>query len=174
MAPASYQASTRGDKADKTTYSQTTSSNLSSSKTPVSKLLEGKGDAVFSIRPNDTIDHVVGLLKEKHIGALVVTDQNGMLKGILSERDIVRQLADQADGIMDQSVEALMTSDVVTCTPSDPLTDVLKRMTEGRFRHMPVVTENKLCGIITIGDVVNYRLKEVEYEALRMKQMIVG
>lgn len=174
MAPASYQASTRGDKADKTTYSQTTSSNLSSSQTPVAKLLEGKGNAVFSVSPADQITHVVGLLKEKRIGALVVTDESGALKGILSERDIVRRMAENPDGVMGATVDALMTRDVVTCTPSDVLTDVLKRMTEGRFRHMPVVDNSTLCGVVTIGDVVNFRLKEVEYEALRMKQMIVG
>ncbi|MEX0317518.1 MAG: CBS domain-containing protein [Ruegeria sp.] len=174
MAPSSYQAPKRGDKAEKVTYSQTTESNLSHTQTTVSKLLEGKGDAVFSVRPTETIREVVGLLKEKHIGALVVTDQNGALMGILSERDIVRRMAETPGQTLPQSVEDLMTRDVQTCSPDDYLMDVLSRMTEGRFRHMPVLKDGNLCGMITIGDVVHFRLKELEYEALRMKQMIVG
>lgn len=174
MAPTSYQPPTRGDKADTATYSQTVESNLAHSQSTVAKLLEGKGDAIFSVRPGDTIGHVVGVLKEKRIGAVVVTDQNGTLQGILSERDIVRRMADTPGQTLPQQVEALMTKSVRTCTPEDTLTDVLKTMTEGRFRHMPVVKDGNLCGMITIGDVVNFRLRELEYEALRMKQMIVG
>ncbi len=174
MAPSSYQPPTRGDKAGSTTYSQSVDSNLSHTQTSVAKLLEGKGDAVFSVRPNDTIHSVVNTLKEKRIGAVVVTDQNGTLKGILSERDIVRRMADTPGQTLPQSVEDLMTRDVQSCKPDDLLNDVLKTMTEGRFRHMPVLENDKLCGIITIGDVVHFRLKELEYEALRMKQMIVG
>lgn len=174
MAPTSYQAPKRGDKDDKKTHSQSVESNLSNTQTTVGKLLEGKGDAVFSLRPNDTISHAVQILKEKRIGALMVTDQNGALLGILSERDIVRRMADTPGQTLPQEVAALMTADVVTCAPEDYVMDVLKRMTEGRFRHMPVVRDGNLCGMITIGDVVNHRLKELEYEALRMKQMIVG
>ena len=174
MAPTSFQSPSRGDKADKSTYSQSTESNLSTSQTTVAKLLEGKGDAVFSVRPNDTIHSVVNTLKEKRIGAVLVTDQNGALQGILSERDIVRRMADTPGQTLPQSVEDLMTRDVKTCTPDDLLNEVLKTMTEGRFRHMPVLRDGHLCGVITIGDVVHFRLKELEYEALRMKQMIVG
>ncbi len=174
MAPTSYQPPTRGDKADKATHSQSVESNLSHSQTTVAKLLAGKGDAVFAVRPNDTIHSVVNTLKEKRIGAVVVTDQNGTLQGILSERDIVRRMADTPGQTLPQSVEDLMTREVQTCTPEDFLNDVLKTMTEGRFRHMPVISDGKLQGVITIGDVVHFRLKELEYEALRMKQMIVG
>ncbi|MDX1741978.1 MAG: CBS domain-containing protein [Ruegeria sp.] len=174
MAPSSYQAPMRGDKEDKTTYSQSTESNMSNSQTTVAKLLEGKGDAVFSVRPNETIQSVVNTLKEKRIGAVLVTDQNGALHGILSERDIVRRMADTPGQTLPQAVEDLMTREVKTCTPDDLLNDVLKTMTEGRFRHMPVLRDGNLCGVITIGDVVHFRLKELEYEALRMKQMIVG
>lgn len=174
MAPSSYQAPTRGDKTDTSTHSQSVESNLSQSHSTVAKLLEGKGDAIFSIRPTDTIREVVRILKEKRIGALVVTDQNGAAQGILSERDIVRRMAETPGQTLPQTVDELMTRDVQTCQPNDLLMDVLKRMTEGRFRHMPVVSEGRLCGMITIGDVVHFRLKELEYEALRMKQMIVG
>lgn len=174
MAPTSYQAPMRGDKEEKTTYSQSTDSNLSQSQTTVAKLLEGKGDAVFSVRANETIHSVVQVLKEKRIGAILVTDQNGALQGILSERDIVRRMADTPGQTLPQSVEDLMTKDVQACAPDDTLNDVLKTMTEGKFRHMPVLRDGNLCGVITIGDVVHFRLKELEYEALRMKQMIVG
>lgn len=174
MAPTSYQAPKRGDKADKTTYSQSTESNLSHAQTTVAKLMDGKGDAVFSVRPNDTIHSVVNTLKEKRIGAVLVTDQNGALQGILSERDIVRRMADTPGQTLPQAVEDLMTREVKTCSPDDLLDDVLKTMTDGRFRHMPVLRDGNLCGVITIGDVVHFRLKELEYEALRMKQMIVG
>lgn len=174
MAPSSYRPPTRGDKADAGTVSQSLDSNLSHSQTTVAKLLEGKGDAVFSVRPNDTIHSVVNTLRDKRIGAVVVTDQNGTLQGILSERDIVRRMADTPGQTLPQSVEDLMTREVKTCVPDEPLNSVLKTMTEGRFRHMPVLRDGKLCGVITIGDVVHFRLKELEYEALRMKQMIVG
>ena len=174
MAPSSYQAPKRGDKAETTTYSQTVESNLSHSLTTVAKLLEGKGGDVFSVRPGETIHEVVKLLKEKRIGALVVTDQNGALQGILSERDIVRRMAETPGQTLPQSVSDLMTTKVQSCAPEDFLMDVLKRMTEGRFRHMPVLKDGNLCGMITIGDVVQFRLNELEYEALKMKQMIVG
>ncbi len=174
MAPSSYQPPTRGDKADTATHSQSVESNLSHSQSTVAKLLEGKGDAVFAVRPNDTIHSVVDILKEKRIGAVVVTDQNGALQGILSERDIVRRMAETPGQTLPQSVEDLMTRDVQTCSPDDPMMSVLKTMTEGRFRHMPVLRDGNLCGVITIGDVVNFRLNELEYEALKMKQMIVG
>ncbi len=174
MAPSSYQPPTRGDKAETTSYSQSVESNLSHTQTTVSKLLEGKGDAVIAVRPNDTIHSVVDILRDKRIGAVVVTDQNGKLQGILSERDIVRRMADTPGQTLPQSVKDLMTQDVHTCKPEDLLMDVLKSMTDGRFRHMPVLKDDNLCGVITIGDVVHFRLQELEYEALRMKQMIVG
>ncbi|MCW9041794.1 MAG: CBS domain-containing protein [Pseudopelagicola sp.] len=174
MAPSSYQPPMRGDKADTTTYSQTSASNLAHSQTTVAKVIAGKGDDVVSVRPTDTIATVVEVLRDKRIGAVLVTDQDGALVGILSERDIVRRMADTPGQTLPQSVGDLMTGTVQTCGPDEVLTDVLKRMSEGRFRHLPVVDEAGLCGMITIGDVVNYRLKELEYEALQMKQMIVG
>ena len=174
MAPSSYQPPTRGDKAGTATRSQSVDSNMSQTQSTVAKLLDGKGDAVFAVRPNETIHSVVNTLRDKRIGAVIVTDQNGALQGILSERDIVRRMADTPGQTLPQSVEDLMTRDVQTCSPDDLLNDVLKTMTEGRFRHLPVLKDGKLCGIITIGDVVHFRLKELEYEALRMKQMIVG
>lgn len=174
MAPQSYQAPKRGDASDATTKSQSVDSNIARGHATVGQLLEGKGSDIFSVRSVDTIADVVKILRDKRIGAVMVTDQNGAVEGILSERDIVRRMADTPGQTLPQSVSELMTANVQSCAPSDLLLDVLKRMSEGRFRHMPVVEDERLCGMITIGDVVNHRLKELEYEALKMKQMIVG
>ena len=172
--PASYRAPIRADKEKNRTSSQTASTNLKQDMGTVARLLAGKGGNVISIRPQDNLSKAVSILREKRIGALVVTDETGALKGILSERDIVRKLAETPGQTLPQSVSENMTANVVTCGPDDTLVDVLKRMTEGRFRHMPVVDSGKLCGMVTIGDVVQYRLAEVELEALQLKQMIVG
>lgn len=172
--PSSYQAPKRGDSVKKTTVSQSATSNIATGNATVEKLLAGKGDAVFALRPQDTIATAVGLLAEKRIGALLVTDSTGAMQGIMSERDIVRKLAETPGQTLPQKVEDIMTRDVVTCAPSDPLVSVLKRMVDGKFRHMPVVEDGKLRGILTIGDVVHFRLTELEHEALQMKQMIVG
>ncbi|MDJ0859802.1 MAG: CBS domain-containing protein [Dinoroseobacter sp.] len=173
--PASYQAPTRGDaKSDKKTVSQSVSSNLTKDTASVRSLLSGKGGAVFSVSPDDTLADAVTALRDKGIGALVVTDSGGALQGILSERDIVRKLAETPGQTLPQKVSENMTKAVETCTPDDPLIDVLRRMSEGKFRHMPVLENGALSGMITIGDVVNFRLKELEHEALQLKQMIVG
>ena len=140
----------------------------------VSKLLEGKGRELFSIKPDDTIATAVSVLKDRRIGALVVTDAGGALAGILSERDIVRKLAETPGQTLPQTVAENMTAKVETCAPDDALVDVLRRMTDGRFRHMPVVEEDTLVGMLTIGDVVTFRLREMEHEALQLKQMITG
>ncbi|WP_422384513.1 CBS domain-containing protein [Roseibium album] len=174
MAPSSYQAPMRGDTKEKRTVSQSVDTNLGSSTSTVAKILEKKGSNVYSVLPGDTVKTAVEVLKDKRIGALLVTDENGEMIGILSERDIVRKLAETPGQTLPQQVDGLMTRNVKTCAPSDPLVTVLQMMSEGRFRHLPVMDRGKLCGMITIGDVVNFRLTELEYEALKMKQMIVG
>lgn len=174
MAPTSYQPPTRGDAEAHSTYSQSASSALKMRETPVSKVLAGKGGEIFTITPDSTIHDAVLLLREKHIGALIVTDASRNLLGVLSERDIVRKMADIPGRTLQQRVDALMTKDVVTCSPEDGLEKVLTTMTKKRFRHLPVVENGRLLGMITIGDVVHFRLKELEYEALKMRQMIVG
>lgn len=172
--PSSYQAPRRTDTASNTTTSQSVETNSAAGNTAVSKLLAIKGGDVFALGPDDTIKTAVGLLRDKRIGALVVTDAEGKMVGILSERDIVRKLAETPGQTLPQKVSDVMTTNVVTCTPDDLLITVLKRMTEGRFRHMPVQDGDKLRGIVTIGDVVNFRLNELEHEALQLKQIIVG
>ncbi len=165
----------RGDTKEKEkTVSQSTESNLSKDSATVGNLLRGKGNSVISIGPDDTIASAVTLLRDHRIGALVVVDDQGALQGILSERDIVRKLADTPGQTLPQTVAENMTHDVITCAPEETLVTVLRRMTKGRFRHMPVVEDERLCGMVTIGDVVNFRLTELEHEALQLKQMIVG
>ncbi|MEO0882139.1 MAG: CBS domain-containing protein [Pseudomonadota bacterium] len=176
-APTSYQGPTRKPKKEKsqTMVSQSAQTNVASGQVAtVSKILEQKGNSVVTIHPSDTLKDAVVLLAEKRIGALVVTDKNDKLVGILSERDIVRKLAATPGQTLPQSVEENMTKKVMPCAPGDSLVSVLHTMTKGRFRHMPVLENEKLVGIVTIGDVVHYRLDELEYEALQLKQMVVG
>jgi CBS domain-containing protein len=171
--PSSYQAPQR--KTETKTTSQSVNTNLASADATVQKLLDSKGGEVFSIRQQDTLGTAVQTLAEKRIGALVISDANGALIGILSERDIVRKLAETPGQTLPQQVQDVMTKDVQTCTASESLVTVLRRMTEGRFRHLPVVDDQgRLTGMVTIGDVVNFRLNALEHEALQMKQLIVG
>ncbi len=172
--PASYQAPRRQDGASARTSSQSVLSNMSSGTATVDDILRDKGSAVFSIKPTDTLHQAVEHLRDKRIGALVVTDEAGQLAGILSERDIVRKLADTPGQTLPQQVGDVMTRDVKTCARADPLMSVLKTMTEGRFRHMPVMDAGALVGMVTIGDVIHFRLTEVEHEALQLKQLVVG
>ena len=173
--PTSYQAPTRGDaKKAKKTVSQSAQTNIKLDAATVAELLKSKGGTVFSVAPGDTIATAVGALRDKKIGALVVTTPEGALAGILSERDIVRKLAETPGQTLPQLVSENMTANVITCSPQDTLVTVLRLMTEGKFRHMPVLSDGKLQGMVTIGDVVTYRLQELEHEALQLKQMIVG
>ncbi|MBB93825.1 MAG: CBS domain-containing protein [Rhodobacteraceae bacterium] len=172
--PESYRPHLRKDDEDERTVTQSIDTNVSTKHATVQNILDRKGGTVFSIRPQDTLHKAVEILRDQRIGALVVTDATGALQGILSERDIVRKLADAPGRTLPHKVEDIMTRDVVVATPDEPLVTVLQRMTKGRFRHMPVVASNELVGMITIGDVVQYRLNELEHEALQIKQLIVG
>lgn len=176
MAPTSYQAPHKSDTDDKSTMTQSleTSLRAKGDGATVQTILDDKGSDVFYSQPGDKISQATEIMRDKAIGALVVVDDSGRLIGILSERDIVRQLADTPGQTLAQSVGDLMTADPVTCAPGERLIEMLQRMTDGRFRHLPVVKNGRLIGLITIGDVVKHRLRELEYEALRLKQLIVG
>lgn len=174
MPPSTYQAAIRKDALKQTTYSQSTASNTSKETGTVRKLIEQKGNTVFALRPEDTLKQAVETLRDKRIGALMVTDEKGEMQGILSERDIVRKLAETPGATLPQTVGENMTRKVVTCELDDLLMTVLQRMNEGRFRHMPVVEGGRLAGMLTIGDVIGYRLRELEHEALQLKQLVVG
>lgn len=172
--PASYQAPSAKDRERKATVSQSAETNVAMGNSTVRNIVDSKGADIFSIKPDDTLAAAVVILRDKRIGALIVADETGTMHGILSERDIVRKLAETPGQTLPQTVKENMTANVVTCSLDDPLVLVLRRMSEGRFRHMPVVEDGKVRGMITIGDVVNYRLNELEYEALKLKQMVVG
>jgi len=141
----------------------------------VHQILKSKGDiSVFTVTPGTIVSDAVQLLAEKRIGGLVVSRDGVSVDGIISERDIVRSLALRGPVCLTETVGDMMTRNPSCCGRGDSADDVLARMTDGRFRHMPVIEDGKLCGMLTIGDVVNYRLNELEYEALQLKQMIVG
>ena len=118
---------------------------------------------VVTIGPDATVRELIALLAEHNVGALVVSDDGERVTGIVSERDVVRRLhADAA--VLDTTVSAIMTADVRTCSGEDGLTDLMQTMTEHRIRHVPVVADGRLTGIISIGDVVKSRIGELEFE----------
>ncbi len=130
----------------------------------ISDVIHAKSQqAVVTISPDATVRELVALLAEHNVGALVVSDDGERVSGIVSERDVVRRLhAD--DAVMDAPVSMIMSEDVRTCTGTDGLTDLMQTMTEHRIRHVPVVADGRLTGIISIGDVVKSRIGELEFE----------
>jgi CBS domain-containing protein len=140
----------------------------------IGQILAGKGRDVVSTRPNATVAEVAGLLKAKRIGAVVVIDRDGSLCGIISERDLARGLADHGAKLLEMQVSELMTAEVVTCAPGDGIGQLMQQMTERRVRHLPVIEDGKLAGIISIGDVVKHRLQELEAEAHMLHDYIAG
>lgn len=140
----------------------------------VAQILKGKASGVVTIRPEATIAEAVQTLMQKRIGAVVVTNQEGHLAGILSERDIVRGLAEKGTALLNTPVAGLMTRTLVTCSPTDTLEDIMREMTSRRFRHLPVLKDGELLGIVSIGDVVKNRLDELESESTMLRQYIVG
>lgn len=141
----------------------------------VAKILKSKGsDAVVTIKPELPVADAAKVLSEKKIGSLVVSPDGTTAVGILSERDIVREIGKRGSGCLTDRVEQMMTSKLTTCTREDKAEGVLATMTQGRFRHMPVVEDGKLIGIVTLGDVVKYRLEELSMEKDALEGMIMG
>lgn len=135
--------------------------------------MKGGGDVV-TIGSEASVTDAVRLLSEKRIGALLVTDDGGTPLGILSERDIVRELGRRDETCLRDSVGDMMTKNLVFCSPEDTADVVLSKMTEGRFRHMPVMENEALSGLISIGDVVKARLSELAMEKDALEGMIKG
>jgi CBS domain-containing protein len=135
----------------------------------VKTILSEKGSEVVTISPTATLDDAIAILGQHRIGALVVLGADQRLIGILSERDIIRVLAERGAGALKEPLAQTMTRIVVTCGEADTVSAVMEQMTHGRFRHVPVVEQDRLIGIISIGDVVKQRLGEMarESEALR-------
>jgi CBS domain-containing protein len=131
----------------------------------VASLLKVKGSSVTTVKPSTSIAEVVRILSEKRIGAVVVSSDSHRPQGILSERDIVRSLAANGNVTLDKKAHELMTSHITTCAPEDQLADLMAVMTDKRIRHLPVVESDTLAGIVSIGDVVKWRVEEIENEA---------
>jgi CBS domain-containing protein len=138
----------------------------------VKTILSAKGGDVISIEPTATLETAVRTLAERKIGALLVLGTDHRVIGILSERDIVRVLAEQGAGVLSQPLSQIMTRKVVTCTSSDTIGVIMERMTAGKFRHVPVVEQDQVIGIVSIGDVVKYRLQEMEHESAALRDYI--
>ena len=138
----------------------------------LSQLLNQKGRKTLTVDPNDTLSTVFSVLSKNKIGALVVCNEKEEVAGIISERDLVKAVAKDGERILAWPVQSCMTTDVITCTEEDTVDDVMSKMTAGRFRHVPVVKDEKLCGVISIGDVVKNRMEEVEREAADMRAYI--
>jgi CBS domain-containing protein len=138
----------------------------------VKTILAAKGGEVITIDPTATIAAAAHLLSERRIGAVLVLGPDHHVTGILSERDIVRALAKRGPSALDESVGQVMTRKVATCDPSDSIGEIMEQMTAGKFRHVPVLEQGRLVGIISIGDVVKHRLGEMERESAAMREYI--
>ncbi|MFA5538511.1 MAG: CBS domain-containing protein [Gemmobacter sp.] len=141
----------------------------------VQQILKSKAsEEVFTIAPGSSVREAAGVLSSRRIGSVVVSPDGRRIAGILSERDIVRELGKRGVGCFDDRVDDMMTTKIVTCARGDKADRVLERMTEGRFRHMPVVEEGEMIGLISIGDVVKARLMELSMENEALEGMIKG
>jgi len=138
----------------------------------VATILGGKGREVITTNPDATLLDVVETLREHRIGCIIVADGKKGIAGIVSERDVVRAIAASGADILGSPVSGCMTRKVVTCALDDTIDTIMAKMTEGRFRHMPVVEDGKLVGLISIGDVVKLRIEQAEQEASAMRNYI--
>ncbi|MBS7542652.1 CBS domain-containing protein [Ancylobacter oerskovii] len=140
----------------------------------VRSILEEKGYNVETIGAGATLREAAEVMAQKRIGALVVTDRERRVIGILSERDLVRVIGLEGPERLDDEVGAVMTTKVVTCDSNETVPQLMEQMTAGRFRHMPVVQAGKLIGLVSIGDVVKHRLAEFERESSAMREYILS
>ena len=138
----------------------------------VKAILSRKGGDVVTIAPTANLTAAVQLLAARRIGAIIVTGPDNRVAGILSERDIVRTLSERGPAALDENVGTVMTRKVTTCTEADTIASIMERMTEGKFRHLPVVDQGRLVGVISIGDVVKYRIEEVVHDADALREYI--
>jgi CBS domain-containing protein len=138
----------------------------------VSAILATKGSEVATAQPHRTLHEIAKILADRRIGAILVTGADGGIKGIVSERDIVRAVAQKGGDALEDAVSQHMTTNVITCSKSDMIADVMEQMTKGRFRHVPVVEGGRLAGIISIGDVVKHRIAETVAESQSLRDYI--
>ena len=138
----------------------------------VKAILDRKDYDIATIAPTADLASAVKLLAARRIGALVVTGSEREVAGIISERDIIRVLAEAGAAALEQPVGQVMTRKVVTCTRADTMSNIMELMTAGKFRHLPVVEGDQLIGIISIGDVVKYRVQQIEFESAALRDYI--
>ncbi|MDD7910537.1 MULTISPECIES: CBS domain-containing protein [Pseudovibrio] len=138
----------------------------------VAAILNSKGREVFTESADKTLAEIAASLGGRRIGAVVICREPGVIAGILSERDIVSAIALHGSEALERPVTEYMTETVITCSEKDTINSVMGKMTAGRFRHVPVVENGKLCGLISIGDVVKYRIAEIEREAEELRSYI--
>jgi CBS domain-containing protein len=139
----------------------------------VSNILEGKGREVFTIEPSANLAAAVQLLATKRIGSALILGADRRVAGIISERDIVRALAERGAVALNEPVSQTMTRKVETCSENETVASIMERMTTGKFRHMPVVDRGRLIGLVSIGDVVKHRVEEVERDSVAMRDYIL-
>lgn len=138
----------------------------------ISRILSDKGRDTVTMAPHRTLREIVRTLNDKAIGAVVITGADGDVLGIFSERDLVRALGRQGPEVLDDAVSRHMTVRVVTATDDTTVNEAMERMTDGRFRHIPVVNHGRLTGLVSIGDVVKFRIAEIEQERRDMLEYI--
>jgi CBS domain-containing protein len=137
----------------------------------VRAILDAKGHHVESVEPGAKLSAAIKRLVERKIGALLVMDK-GHMEGILSERDIVRVLGERGAQVLEESVSAVMTRKVISCKPSDTVSAIMEMMTLGKFRHLPVIHDGNVVGLISIGDIVKQRVQEYENEQEALRDYI--
>lgn len=140
----------------------------------VQQILKQKGGGVVTVQPGSKVADAARLLSEKRIGAVIVSEDGAVPLGILSERDVVRDLGRRGPSCLEDKVDDLMTRNLISCSPQDGTESVLGQMSAGRFRHMPVMDGGKMTGLISIGDVVSARLTELAAERDALEGMVMG
>ncbi|MBO9396864.1 CBS domain-containing protein [Shimia sp. R9_1] len=141
----------------------------------VHQILKSKGsEGVLTVKPGTLVSDAAKILSDKGIGTVIVSEDGVVPLGILSERDIVRQLAKRGVGCLSDKIDDYMTTELVTCARNDDAVSVLEKMTQGRFRHMPVMEDGALVGLISLGDTVKARLSELAMEKDALEGMIMG
>jgi CBS domain-containing protein len=137
----------------------------------VRAILDSKGHQIQSVQPDAKLSAAIKLLGEKKIGAVLVMER-GRIEGILSERDIVRVLGERGAAVLEEPVNAVMTRKVISCKPSDTVGAIMEMMTSGKFRHLPVIDDSRVVGLISIGDIVKWRVREYESEQEALRDYI--
>lgn len=140
----------------------------------VSEILKTKGSTVKTVRPGTPVRAVAQALRSESVGVMVVTDEIGNLKGIISERDLARGMADAGESVFALTAADLMTANVITCGPDDMIAGISRIMTQRRIRHLPVMSGRKLVGLVSIGDVLKHRLDEIQLEANVLRDVAIA